>query len=98
VRDNYLHRPYLRKSTLEGIFARSKRTPDGRFIDPNTGRPIDGPYDVEHKRDFEFWRMRNDAEAEGLTQREFNDRLNHPKLYQIENPSTNRSRRYEAPR
>jgi len=42
--------------------------------------------------------MRNDAEAEGLTQREFNDRLNDPKLYQIENPSTNRSRRYEAPR
>jgi hypothetical protein len=36
------------------------------------------------------------AEAEGLTQKEFNDRMNDPDKYQLEDPSSNRSRKYEC--
>jgi cellulose biosynthesis protein BcsQ len=37
------------------------------------------------------------AEEEGLTQEEFNDRMNNPDLYQIEDPSENRSHVHEMP-
>ena len=35
------------------------------------------------------------AKPEGLTQKEFNDRMNNPYLYQIEDPHTNRSHKFE---
>jgi len=38
------------------------------------------------------------AEAEGLTQQQFNERMNDPDLYQLEDPSTNRSHRFEKPK
>lgn len=90
-----LQRPYIRKSTREQVEARAPRTADGRFIDPNTGRPIEGQYDLGHKAGHEFWREKALAEAEGLTQAEFNGRMNNPDLYQIESPSANRSHRHE---
>ena len=36
------------------------------------------------------------AQKEGLTQKEFNDRMNDPNLYQIEDPHSNRSHKFEA--
>ena len=36
------------------------------------------------------------AQKEGLTQKEFNDRMNDPNLYQIEGPHSNRSHKFEA--
>ena len=35
------------------------------------------------------------AETEGLTQKEFNDRMNDPEYYQFEAPANNRSHKYE---
>ncbi|HDS1157894.1 TPA: HNH/ENDO VII family nuclease [Stenotrophomonas maltophilia] len=35
------------------------------------------------------------AKAEGLTQKQFNDRMNNPDKYQLEDPSSNRSHRFE---
>lgn len=32
---------------------------------------------------------------EGLTQKQFNDRMNNPDLYQIEHPQNNRSHEFE---
>jgi RHS repeat-associated protein len=92
-----LRRPYLRKSTIEEVYKRAPRDAEGRILDPNTGRPIRGKPDVGHKRGHEFRREKARAEGEGLTQKDFNDRMNDPDLYQLEDPSSNRSHRYEQP-
>ncbi len=93
-----LKRPYIRQGVREEVEARAPRTADGRPIDPNTGQPIDGTPDFGHKSGNEFWREKQKAEAQGLTQKQFNDRMNNPDLYQLEDPSSNRSHRYERPR
>uniref|UniRef100_UPI00196A0F9A HNH/ENDO VII family nuclease n=1 Tax=Rheinheimera baltica TaxID=67576 RepID=UPI00196A0F9A len=92
-----LHRPYVRKHVRETVESRAKRMADGRFRDANTGLPINGKYDLGHKRGHEFRREKVKAEAEGLTQKQFNDRMNNPNLYQIEHPSLNRSHKFEKP-
>jgi len=92
-----LHRPYIRKNVRETVESKAKKTADGRFRDANTGKPIDGKYDLGHKRGNEFRREKAKAEAEGLSQKQFNDRMNNPDLYQIEHPSLNRSHKFEKP-
>jgi len=90
-----LRRPYVRNGVRQAVEDAAPRTADGRAIDPNTRAPIDGKPDLGHKYGNEFWRERAQAEAEGLTQKEFNDRMNDPNKYQLEDPSSNRSHRYE---
>ena len=68
---------------------------DGRYIDPRDWQPFDGKPDLGHKPGHEFWREKAKAENEGLTQKQFNDRMNDPNLYQWENPHLNRSHKYE---
>ena len=77
--------------------SRASKTPDGRFRDANTKEPIDGKHDLGHKYGREFRKERARAEAQGLTQKEFNERMNNPDLYQIEHPSSNRGRSFEVP-
>ncbi|OXS70189.1 hypothetical protein B1B04_18655 [Lysinibacillus sp. KCTC 33748] len=100
-----LRRPYIRKSTREEIESKAK-IKDGRFLDSNEGTPIsggkrrkysiaDGLYDIGHKPGHEHWREVAKAEAEGLTQKEFNDRMNNPNLYHIEDPVLNQSHKNE---
>jgi hypothetical protein len=48
-----------------------------------------------HKYGEEFRKHKADAETRGLTQKEFNDLMNNPDLYKIEDPHINRSRKYE---
>ena len=91
----YLHRPYIRKWVREAAEASAPRDEFGRFIDPNTRAPINGKYDLGHTTGNEFWRWKAEAEAEGLSQKDFNDMMNDPSLYQIEDPHSNRSRKYE---
>lgn len=90
-----LRRPYLRKETRKQIEADAPRTADGRPIDPNTRKPIDGKPDIGHKTGHEHRTEKAKAESEGLSQKEFNDRMNDPSKYQLEDPSSNRSHRYE---
>jgi len=90
-----LRRPYIRDSVRTEVEARAPRTSDGRFIDPNTRLPIEGKYDLGHKPGYEFWREKLNAHSEGLTQKQFNDRMNNPDYYQIEDPSSNRGHLYE---
>ena len=54
-----------------------------------------GKYDLGHKPGHEFKTEKAKADADGLTQEQFNDRMNNPDLYQIEDPSSNRSHKYE---
>ena len=44
---------------------------------------------------FRITKEKAKAKSEGLTQKEFNDRMNNPDLYQIEDPHTNRSHKFE---
>lgn len=90
-----LRRPYIRKWVKEAVDRVTKRDKKGRPIDPNTGKPIDGKPDFGHKPGNEHWREAQKAEAEGLSQKEFNDRMNDPKKYHWEDPATNRSHKYE---
>ena len=90
-----LHRPYIRKSTRQAVENAAQRLPDGRFLDANTGLVINGKYDLGHVYGHEFWRERDRAEALGWTQKQFNDYMNNPKFYQIEDPLSNRSHKYE---
>jgi HNH/ENDO VII superfamily nuclease with conserved GHE residues len=90
-----LRRPYIRNEVRAEVEARAAKTADGKFIDPNTGEPIEGKYDLGHKPGHEFRTEKAKAEAQGLTQEQFNDRMNNPDLYQIESPSSNRSHRFE---
>jgi len=90
-----LHRPYIRKAVRKKVESRAPKTADGKFIDPNTGLPIEGDYHLGHKPGHEFWREKAKAEVEGLTQKQFNDRMNNPDYYQIEDPLSNMSHKYE---
>jgi hypothetical protein len=90
-----LHRPYLRKDTVKQIEANAPRDAMGRPIDPNTGKPIEGKPDIGHKTGHEFWREQAKADAEGLTQEQFNERMQDPDLYQLEDPASNRSHQFE---
>jgi hypothetical protein len=90
-----LRRPYIRNDVRAEVEARAPQTPDGKFIDPNTGETIEGKYDLGHKPGNEFRTEKANAQAEGLTQKQFNDRMNDPDKYQIESPSSNRSHKFE---
>lgn len=90
-----LNRPYIRKEVREEVEKRALRNEKGQFLDANTGRVIEGQYDLGHKAGHEHRREVAKAETEGLTQAEFNDRMNNPDLYQIEHPSENRSGAHE---
>ena len=57
---------------------------------------IESKYDLGHKYGKEFRTEKAKAQKEGLTQKEFNDRINDPNLYQIEDPHSNRSHKFEA--
>lgn len=93
-----LHRPYIRKEVREEVENRAEKNEKGQFLDANTHEPIEGPYDFGHKAGHEYWREEELAEQDGLTQDEFNDRMNNPDYYQIEDPHENRSHAHEEPR
>jgi hypothetical protein len=90
-----LRRPYIRKGTRSEVEEAAPRDAEGRPIDPNTGKPIEGKADLGHKPGNEFRREKAAAEKEGLTQKKFNDRMNDPDKYQLEDPASNRSHKYE---
>ena len=92
---HYLRRPYIRKYVLDAVKERAPKNADGDFIDPNTNEVIKGGYDLGHISGHEFNLERRKAEMEGLTQKEFNDRMNDPDLYQIESSHENRSHEHE---
>ncbi|EJU23417.1 HNH/ENDO VII family nuclease [Peptoanaerobacter stomatis] len=93
-----LHRPYIRASVRKEVEDNTQKDKYGRFLDANTGKPIEGQYDLGHKAGHEFWREVKKAEEAGMTQEEFNDKMNDAKYYQIEDMHENRSHSHEQPR
>lgn len=92
-----LHRPYIRQEVREEVERRAEKNEKGQFLDANTHEPIEGQYDLGHKAGHEHWREVEQAEKEGLTQEEFNERMNNPDYFQIEDPHENRSHSHEMP-
>ncbi|GIM57492.1 type IV secretion protein Rhs [Capnocytophaga canimorsus] len=102
----YLHRPYIRVSTRMAV-EKEANIINNRFMDANNPNKLiqggkrrsysiaEGKYHLGHKKGNEFWREKEKAEAEGLTQKQFNDRMNNPALYQIEDPYENMSHKHE---
>lgn len=74
------------------------KTKDGDFIDPNTGQivPAEGPFHYGHKPGHEWRCIREKAIRLGWTKQELREYVNNPDLYQIEDPTSNMSHRYEA--
>jgi hypothetical protein len=99
VNDPAASRPYLRASTKRAIIEAAPKTPEEDFIDPNTGQviPKTGPFQFGHAPDFEWWRTQQLARVEGWTREQLIEYENDPSHYQIEDPSSNMSRRYEMP-
>ena len=94
-----LHRPYIREDVRDKVARRAHQNEQGQYLDANTGKAIvSGKYDLGHKTGHEYWREAEKAEKEGLSQSEFNDKMNDPDLYQIESPDENRSHTHEMPR
>ena len=106
----YLHRPYIRKKTRIAI-EKSGTIIDGRFYDTVDGMDNaiaieggkrrnyslgDGEYHLGHKEGHEYRYYKEYAEKKGMTQKEFNDLMNNPAIYQIEDPHTNMSHVREA--
>ena len=90
-----LHRPYVRKGTREAVEKAALKGTDGKFLDANEFTPIEGKYDLGHKYGKEYRNMKKEAQQKGLSQKQFNDKMNDPSLYQIEDPHINRSHKYE---
>ncbi len=91
------NRVKLRKTTCESIFEQVPKTAEGDFIDPNTGAivPKEGPFDIGHKHG-QSWKKRKQEHIErGSTRKEVIEAENDPSLYQVEDPKSNRSRRYD---
>jgi len=87
------NRVKLRKSTKDKIIEAAPKTDDGKFIDPNTLEPINGPYDIGHKTGEEWRKIMH--QEKGSSRKEVLNIENNPELYQIENRNTNRSHKYE---
>jgi RHS repeat-associated protein len=88
-----------RKSTVETLKERAPKTPEGDFIDPNTGRviPKEGPFDVGHKPGHEYRKNRIEAAKNGASRKDFIESENNPDHLQLEDPQSNRSHQFEAP-
>ena len=94
---HYLHRSYIRKYTMDGVNANTKvNYKTGLIYDSISNKWVD-PVNVElgHVRGKEFWRLRNWAEAQGMTQEEFNNYMNNPDFYAWQDITSNRSHFYE---
>ena len=59
----------------------------GKFLDANEHNVvIEEKYDLGHVTGHEFWREKQLAMEKGWTQKQFNDYMNNPAFYIIEDP------------
>ena len=106
----YLRRPYIRKDTRIAV-EKSGTIIDGRFYDTVDGFDesiaieggkrrkyslAEGEYHLGHKEGHEYRYYKEYAEKKGMSQKDFNDLMNNPNIYQIEDPHTNMSHTTEA--
>ena len=89
-------RATLRKMTKETVRANALKTKDGRYIDPNTKKPIEKGQEVfGHKKGKEWKKYQKDPANQTKTRKEVLDDQNDPEIYQIEDRKSNASHKYE---
>ena len=90
------NRVKLQKGTKEQIKDAAPKTKDGRYIDPNTGKPIEKGQEVfGHRKGKEWHRYKKDPANQSKTRKEVIKDQNDPKKYQIEDRKSNASHKYE---
>ena len=96
--EHYLHRPYIRKDTINKIN-------NNTLVNNKTGEIYDKisrkwvkPRNIElgHTQGNEFWYWRAYAESHGWSQAKFNDFMNNPNFYAWQGIHSNRSHLYEG--
>ncbi|MBR6402610.1 MAG: hypothetical protein IKS48_04435 [Eubacterium sp.] len=95
--EHYLHRPYIRKGTMDAINEKTRVDYEtGEIYDAISNKWVD-PSEVElgHTKGNEFWYWRNWAERHGMTQADFNDFMNNPDFYAWQDIICNRSHQFE---
>lgn len=82
----------------QAIMDKAPKDAYGNYIDPNTGKiiPHDGPYNVGHKPGYEWRCIQAKARREGWSRLQLIAYANDPSLYQIEDPTSNKSHLFEA--
>jgi hypothetical protein len=93
------NRVKLQNNTKETIKNNAPKTKDGRFIDPNTRKPIEKGKEVYgHKTGKEWSKYKKDPANQGKTRKEVIKDQNDPNIYQIEDKKSNASHKYEEKR
>lgn len=89
-----------RDATYGPEILRLPKTADGSYyIDANGIKyPVQSKYDFGHVYGEEFKVLQERANAEHWTRQRWNDEMNNPNLYEIQDIPGNRSHRYERPR
>lgn len=91
----YLRRVQPNKSTKMQIKAQYNEK--GQMLDANTKQVLQkGKIDIGHKKGYEERVMRKAAEKCHMSQKEYNEMMQNPKLYQLEDRHNNRSHLYES--
>lgn len=87
----------LRAETRNEILGKAPRTTDGRYIDPNTRKPIEfGHEEIGHKPGHEWRCIQQRARTDEWSRTDLIEKVNNPSLYQVEDSSSNRSHQYES--
>lgn len=94
--DPAMNRVVLKYQTRAMIEAQAPKDELGFYIDPNTRRPIVGKPDIGHKPGYEWRCIQAKARFEGWSRQQLIDFANNPNHYQLEDPSSNRGRAFEA--
>jgi len=96
IPDALKNRVKLRKETKEAIKKAAPKTKDGRYIDPNTRKPIKKGEEVYgHKTGEEWSKYKKDPANKNKTRKEVIEDQNDPKKYQIEDRKSNASHKFE---
>ena len=101
------HRPTHRKGVVEAVWNKEFELGDGKVFDPNETwkelrwdktRSRAGQWDMGHRPGEEYWRLKEKYDSGIIDKKEFLRQYNDPGRYRPEDPSANRSRRYEDKR
>ncbi len=95
--DAMKNRVKLQKGTKEAIRDVAPKTKDGRYIDPNTQKPIEKGQEVfGHKTNEEWSNYKKDPINQDKSRKEVIKDQNDPNKYQIEDKKSNASHKYES--
>jgi hypothetical protein len=96
VGDALKNRVKLQKGTKEAVQDAASKTKDGKFIDPNTRKPIQKGQEVYgHKTGQEWSKYKKDPANQGKTRKEVIKDQNDPNKYKIEDRKSNASHKYD---